>query len=71
MMHEIDLYGVLLSPLLSAFIAAWLSQQVLTRVGERIGFYRFVAQRPLFDLALLVILTALFTKIFFALEHLP
>ena len=71
MMHEIDLYGVLLSPLLSAFIAAWLSQQVLTRVGERIGFYRFVAQRPLFDLALLVILTALFTKIFFALERLP
>jgi len=56
MIGEIDLYGVLLPPLLVwlgvALVLATFARMLLTRVG----FYRLVWHRPLFDLALLVIL---------------
>ena len=56
MIGEIDLYGVLLPPLLVwlgvALVLATLARMLLTRIG----FYRLVWHRPLFDLALLVIL---------------
>jgi hypothetical protein len=53
---EINLYGVLLPPLL-----AWLGVALVLAAGLRLvlartGLYRFVWHRPLFDLAVLVIL---------------
>jgi hypothetical protein len=57
MIGEIDLYGVLLPPLL-VWLGLALPAAALARYGlNRIGFYRFVWHRPLFDLAILVILT--------------
>ena len=56
MMHEIDIYGVLVSPMLiwtgMALIIVWLLRQVL----EWIGLYRFVWHRPLFDLSVLIVI---------------
>ncbi len=56
-MHEMDLYGVLLPPLLVWAIIALAIRAVLRRALLRLGFYRFVAHPALFDMALLVILT--------------
>ncbi|HEY1857754.1 DUF1656 domain-containing protein [Acidocella sp.] len=57
MIGEIDLFGVFLPPLL-----VWLGLGLLLSAAmrwslSRIGLYRYVWHRPLFDLALLVILT--------------
>jgi hypothetical protein len=56
MIGEIDIFGVLAPPLL-----VWLGVALVISAGlrwglKRIGFYRFVWHRPLFDLALLLIL---------------
>ncbi len=59
MIGEVDLYGVLLPPLLVWVIVALGLSTVLRRVLAWAGFYRFVWHRPLFDLCLLVILTGL------------
>jgi hypothetical protein len=57
MIGEIDLYGVLLPPLL-VWLACGLAVSAVVRFGlSRLGFYRFVWHRPLFDLAVLVIAT--------------
>jgi hypothetical protein len=56
MIGEIDLYGVLLPPLLVWLGVALVLSALLRAVLLRIGFYRLVWHRPLFDLALLVIL---------------
>jgi hypothetical protein len=57
MIGEIDLFGVFLPPLL-----VWLGIGLLLSAASRAAFYRlgiyhYVWHRPLFDLALLVILT--------------
>ena len=57
MIHEIDFYGILLSPLLAAFITGWLALHIGAYYAEKHGFYKYVAQRAIFDAALLVILT--------------
>ncbi|SEQ43360.1 Protein of unknown function [Faunimonas pinastri] len=56
MIAELDIYGVFIPPLLLfALIAYFLTVPV--RWGlSRIGFYRLVWHRPLFDLAMFVIL---------------
>jgi hypothetical protein len=57
MIGEIDIYGVLFPPLL-VWLGLAMPVSALLRFGlNRVGFYRFVWHRPLFDLALLVILT--------------
>jgi hypothetical protein len=56
MIGEIDLYGVLLPPLLVWLGVALVLAALLRTLLARIGFYRLVWHRPLFDLALLVIL---------------
>jgi hypothetical protein len=57
MIGEIDIYGVLFPPLL-IWLGLALPVSALLRFGlNRAGVYRFVWHRPLFDLALLVILT--------------
>jgi hypothetical protein len=56
MIGEIDFYGVLLPPLL-VWLGVALALAALVRLGlARTGFYRFVWHRPLFDLAVLIIL---------------
>jgi len=57
MTGEIDIYGVLFPPLL-----VWLGLALILSAGvrlllTRLRLYRFVWHRPLFDLAILVILT--------------
>jgi hypothetical protein len=53
---EIDIFGVLAPPLLIWLAIALLLSAVLRRLLNRVGFYSYVWHRPLFDLALLVIL---------------
>ena len=56
MTGELDIYGVFIPSL-----AAWMLVAVLISLGVRrllasVGFYRLVWHRPLFDLALYVVL---------------
>jgi hypothetical protein len=59
MIGEIDLFGVLLPPLLVWVGLAYLAAALLRRLLARLGAYRFIWHRPLFDFLLLVILTGL------------
>jgi hypothetical protein len=59
MIGEIDLFGVLLPPLLVWVGLAFLVSALLRWALGRIGAYRFIWHRPLFDFLLLVILTGL------------
>jgi Protein of unknown function (DUF1656) len=52
---ELDLYGVFLSPLLGLAVAALAVQHVLRRLLDRLGLYRWVWHRALFDTALYVL----------------
>jgi hypothetical protein len=56
MIGEIDLYGVFVSPLLIWVVIALPLTAILRRVLAWLGLYRFVWHRPLFDLALLVMM---------------
>jgi len=56
MIAEFDIYGVFVPSLLVYAIVALLLELLLRRGLNAIGFYRFVWHRPLFDLALVVIL---------------
>jgi hypothetical protein len=56
MIGEIDLYGVFVSPLLIWVVIALPLTALLRRVLAWAGVYRFVWHRPLFDLALLVMM---------------
>jgi protein AaeX len=55
-MRELDLYGVLLPPILAWALIAFVLRALLRRLLGRLGFYRFVAHPALFDMALLVIM---------------
>jgi hypothetical protein len=55
MIGEIDVYGVFVPTLLVCLGAALPLTAGLRRLLRWLGFYRFVWHRPLFDLALLVI----------------
>ena len=56
MIAEFDIYGVFVPALLVFAIVTLPLTLVLTRLLQVIGFYRFVWHRPLFDVALGVIL---------------
>jgi hypothetical protein len=53
---EFDIYGVFVPALLVFAVVAFLLVFALRIVLDAIGFYRFVWHRPLFDLALGVIM---------------
>lgn len=56
MIHEIDLYGMFISPMMLWASVAILLTGLVSQAMSRLGLYRFVWHKPLFDLALLVIL---------------
>ncbi len=56
MIGEIDIYGVLFPPLLIWLGVAYLVAVVVRAGLTRLGVYNYVWHRPLFDLAILVIL---------------
>ena len=55
MIGELDLYGVFLSPLLGLAVAAFAVHFLLRRLLDRLGLYRWVWHRALFDAALYVL----------------
>jgi hypothetical protein len=55
MIGEIDIYGVFLPAVLILMLVSYLLCLVVTRVFARVGFYRFVWHRSIFDLAIYVI----------------
>ena len=59
MIREVDLYGLLVPPLLAAAAIALALTWGLRRLLDRRGFYRLVWHATLFDLALFVILLGL------------
>ena len=59
MIRELDLYGLLVPPLLAAALIALALTWALRRLLDRWGFYRLVWHGTLFDLALFVILLGL------------
>jgi hypothetical protein len=63
MIGEIDIFGVLLPPLLVWVLMAVMLSAAVRWVLAKVGLYRFVWHRPLFDLALLVILTGAVTLV--------
>ena len=56
MIGEIDIYGVLFPPLLIWLGCAYIAAVLLRLCFSRLGVYRYVWHRPLFDLAILIIL---------------
>jgi hypothetical protein len=56
MIGEVDLHGVLIPPLLLSLVLALVASVAMRRLLARIGFYRLVWHRPLFDFAVYVIL---------------
>ncbi len=56
MIGEINLYGVLFPPLLLWLGIALMVAALLRVILNRLGVYRYVWHRPLFDLAILVII---------------
>jgi len=65
---EINLNGVFLSPLLVFAVLAYLATAVMTRLLARVGFYRLVWHRALFDVALFVIVWGAMTAVSAALR---
>jgi hypothetical protein len=58
-LREIDLIGVFVSPALICLAVALLVSVILRRLLDKTGINRFVWNRALFDLSLLVAITAL------------
>lgn len=56
MTGELDLYGVFVPTLAAWMPLAFIANVVVRRFLSAIGFYRLVWHRPLFDLALYVVL---------------
>ena len=58
-LREIDLLGVFISPALICLVVALVISLVLRRLLDKTDINRFVWNRALFDLSLLVAITAL------------
>ena len=56
MIGEFDIYGVLIPALLVWLVAAYILYAVVRAALSAAGAYRFIWHRPLFDIALYVIL---------------
>jgi protein AaeX len=60
-LREIDLLGVFVSPALICLAVALVLSLILRRLLDKTDINRFVWNRALFDLSLLIVMTALFT----------
>ena len=58
-LREIDLIGVFVSPALICLVVALVISLISRRLLDKTAINRFVWNRALFDLSLLVVLTAL------------
>ena len=58
-LREIDLLGVFVSPALICLAVALVISLILRRLLDKTGINRFLWNRSLFDLSLLVVITAL------------
>jgi hypothetical protein len=58
-LREIDLIGVFVSPALICLAVALVISLILRRLLDKTGINRFVWNRALFDVSLLVVITAL------------
>jgi protein AaeX len=58
-LRELDLLGVFVSPALICLAVALVISLILRRLLDKTGINRFVWNRALFDLSLLVVITAL------------
>ena len=58
-LREIDLLGVFVSPALICLAVALVISLILRRLLDKTGINRFVWNRALFDMSLLVVITAL------------
>ena len=58
-LREIDVLGVFVSPALICLVVALVISFILRRLLDKTGINRFVWNRALFDLSLLVAITAL------------
>jgi uncharacterized membrane protein len=56
MRGEFDIYGVFIPALLAWSIVGFLICLLVRRLLAKLGFYKYVWHRPLFDIALLVVL---------------
>ena len=63
MSEELNLFGVYVHPLLAAAILAFVAARLLEFVLQRLGAYRWIWHRGLFDVALTVILWGSFAKL--------
>ncbi|GJE68776.1 DUF1656 domain-containing protein [Methylorubrum podarium] len=63
MRGELDLYGVFVPSLAAWMLLAFAVSLALRGVLARTGFYRLVWHRPLFDLALYVVLLGIVVSI--------
>ena len=61
MIGEFDIYGVYLPSFLAFATIAFLLQLAVKRMFDACGIYRYVWHRPLFDLAIFVILLGVVT----------
>ena len=59
-LREIDLLGVFVSPALICLAVALILSLILRRLLYKTDINRFVWNRALFDLSLLIVMTALF-----------
>jgi len=59
-LREIDLLGVFVSPALICLAVALVLSLILRRLLDKTDINRFVWNRALFDLSLMIVLTALF-----------
>jgi protein AaeX len=58
-LRDIDLLGVFVSPALICLTVALVISLIVRRLLDKTGINRFVWNRALFDLSLLVVITAL------------
>ena len=62
-MGEFDIYGVYFPLFIVVVVVAFALQLAVRRLFDRLGVYRFVWHRPLFDLAIYVILLGVVTAL--------
>ena len=60
MSRELDIFGVYVHPLLAAAVLAFIAARLVEMILARLGVYRWVWHRGLFDIALTIILWGAF-----------